>query len=67
MEILIKDQLWRCLLSKEPTKRQRKRRFLWEGFLYWLIMCRRYPRQAVMEIGAILLIFATMFGLLYFF
>jgi hypothetical protein len=65
MEILSKDELWRCFLHKEPTRTERKRRYLYHGFLFYLLMCRKYPVQCLVEILACALIFGLMFGMLY--
>ena len=65
MEILTKEQLWRCFLRKEPTREQRKRRFMWEGCIYYTVLFRRYPVRCLAEIGALIVIFACMFGLLW--
>ena len=61
MEILNKHELWRHFLQKEPTKR----RYLFHGLLYYIIMCRRYPVRALAEIAACALIFGLMFLLLW--
>ncbi len=65
MEVLRPEELWRYILKHEPMKRQRHRRYLWEGFLYYLATCRRYPKQAAAEIGAVALIFVLIFGMLF--
>ena len=65
MEVLRPDELWRCFLQKEPTRAERKRRYLYHGFLYYLLMCRKYPVQCLVEILACSLIFGLMFGMLY--
>ena len=65
MNILTKDELWRCFLQKEPTRQERRRRYLFHGFLYYLVICRKYPLQALINILACALIFGLMFGMLY--
>ncbi len=65
MEVLRPEELWRYMLRHEPTGKQRHRHYLWEGFLYYLAMCCRYPKQAAVEIGALVLIFGLMFLMLY--
>ena len=66
MQLLTPSEIdWARILAKEPTREQRKRRYLYHGFLYYLIMCRRYPKQAAAEIGALVLIFALMFSMMW--
>ncbi|MFH2075127.1 MAG: hypothetical protein ABIJ57_07235 [Pseudomonadota bacterium] len=59
MEVLKREELWRYMLAHEPTRKQQKRRYLWEGFIYYLATCRHYPLRALAEIGGLLFIFAT--------
>ena len=58
MNTLTKDEiLWASFLSHEPTRRERKRRYLWGGFLFYLIMFYHFPKKAlgiVLGIGFIL-------------
>ena len=65
MKSSITDQFWGGLLKKEPTRKERKRRYLFHGLIYYLIMCREYPVRALIEILACALILALMFGLLW--
>ena len=64
MDVLSKDQLWRCFLSKEPTRKERKRRYLYHGFTYYLLMAWHY-RDRIAEVLAVIAI-ATFFVELYF-
>jgi hypothetical protein len=64
MNILSKEEiLWASFLAKQPTKKARKRRYLWEGFLFYLIMIRRCPIRAIGEIVGLAFIGAAMVGL----
>ena len=66
MDVLTKDEiLWANFLAKEPTKKERRRRYLYHGFLFYLLMCRKYPVQCLIEILACALIFGLMFGMLH--
>jgi hypothetical protein len=66
MQPLSTDQvLWAKMLAHEPTRKQRHRHYLWEGVIFYLAMCRRYPKQAAAEIGALVLIFVCIFGMLW--
>ena len=57
MEVLTKEQLWRCMLKAEP-KRKSRSSFWWEGFCYFLAMFFNEPRKAAGEIAGLLLIAA---------
>jgi len=61
MDILSKDQLWRCYLKKagEETDHEPYR------LASYLSVIRRSPVQALKEIGACALILALMFGALW--
>ena len=61
MKILTQDELWRCFLDKEPTRKERRHIELWD----YISLCRRYPLRALAEIGACALILALMFGALW--
>ena len=65
MNVLGKDELWHYMLRQEPTRKQRHRRFLWEGLIYYVAMCRRYPQRALGEIAGCAFIFGTMAVILY--
>ncbi len=65
MNILTKDELWRCFLQKEPTQKERRRRYMFQGFIYYIALCRRYPLRCLAEIAGCALIFATLFFMLW--
>ena len=57
--------LWSTVLSREPTKAQRRRRYLWEGFVFYLAMWRRCPIRCLREAAGCILIMVAM-GILVF-
>ena len=65
MNVLSKDELWRCYLHKEPTRKECKRRYLWGGFLVYLIMFYHFPKKALGIVLGIGFILSVMFMLLY--
>ena len=54
-EVLRPEELWRYMLRHEPTKRQRRRRYLYHGFLYYFIFAWRY-RDRIAEVLAMIAI-----------
>ncbi len=55
MEVLRPEEFWRYMLRHEPTREQRKRRYLYHGFLYYLILAWRY-RDRIAEVLAVIAI-----------
>ena len=59
------DILWAKMLANEPIQKERKRSYLWEGFLHYIAMFILYPRKCLSEVFGCLLIFGAMFFMLY--
>ncbi len=65
MELLSKDQIfWARFLAKEPTKAERKRRYLYHGLTYYLITAWHY-RDRIAEVLAVIAIAAFFVELYY--
>lgn len=70
MDVLTKEQLWRCFLSKKPMPELKETEyrgyFFSRGFFVYLTFFRDYPAQALKEVIGCALILVLMFGALWF-
>lgn len=65
MEVMTRDQLWKCILRNEPTKAKRHRRYLWGGILYYFVVFLSDPRRALKEIAGAAFCIAALIALCY--
>lgn len=66
MNLLTRDELWKCFLKKEPIRESEEERiFFLDGLQVYFSMIRQYPRQALTCIGACVLILLILVGLIF--